>query len=387
MKHNEGPLMLTAILAGSLILGANPALAQYKQKNLVSNQKGMAIRTDPHLINGWGLAFSPHGPFWVADEITGVSTVYGPHGKLIPLVVTIPAAPSQPFGPVGSPTGLIANSDADFVISKNGKSGRALFIFDTADGTISGWNPEVDPTNAVIVIDFSTAKPHRPFPASYYGLAIGQNSKKQTVIYAADGGISVTINNNEIDMFDGNFNYLGSFSDPNIPSNMGVYGIQNVNGQLYVAFAGFTGVEGGIVDVFDTDGNLLRRFAENSLASNGPLRAPWGFALAPADFGKFSNALLIGNVQGGRINAFDPNTGAWLGEMQDVHGNPIEIEGLWALAFGTDKHANGKTNELFFTAGPAFPPHTAEYSDGLFGVIIAKDQDDHDDPDDSSQAP
>jgi hypothetical protein len=97
-----------------------------------------------------------------------------------------------------------------------------LFIFDTADGTISGWNPEVDPANAVIVIDFSTVKPHRPFPASYYGLAIGQNSKKQTVIYAADGGISVTINNNEIDMFDGNFNYLGSFSDPNIPSNMGL---------------------------------------------------------------------------------------------------------------------------------------------------------------------
>jgi uncharacterized protein (TIGR03118 family) len=372
MKLNS--LILASVLTSTVVLGASSAPAQYRQKNLVANQKGIAIRTDPHLINGWGLAFFPHGPFWVADEITGVSTVYGPHGKVIPLVVTIPAAPSQPFGPIGEPTGMTANPTSDFVISKDGKSAPALFIFDTGDGTISGWNPKIDPTNAVIVIDYSIAKPQRTLPASYTGLTIGRNSQEQNVIYAAD------FNNGDIDMFDGHFNFIGSFTDPDPPSGMFVYGVQNVNGKLFAAFASYTEFSGGAIDVFDTDGNLLRRFAQNG--AEGPLQAPWGVALAPADFGVFSNTLLIGNVQGeeinqgGRINAFDPNTGAFLGQMQDAHGKAIEIGGLWALAFGTDKHANGKTNQLFFTAGPTFSPHTAEYSDGLFGVIVAHDDDD-----------
>jgi uncharacterized protein (TIGR03118 family) len=371
------PTVSALVLAGTLMLGATTASAQYKQKNLVADKKGHAIRTDPHLINGWGLAFFPHGPFWVADEGTGVSTVYGRRGKIIPLVVTIPAAPSKPFGPQGTPTGLVANATSDFVISRNGKSGPALFIFDSEDGTISGWNPKVDSNKAVIVIDYSKSKPKRRFPASYYGLAIGQNSRGQNIIYAADGGTSVTTDNNEIDMFDDEFEYLGSFSDPHIPSDMGVYGIQNIDGKLYVSFAGFQLHQGGIIDVFDTDGKLLRRFAANS--SEGPLQAPWGFVLAPPDFGVFSNALLVGNVQGGRINAFNPNTGAFLGDLRNGRGHPIEINGLWALVFGTDKQANGKRNELFFTAGPAFPPKTQEYADGLFGVIRAiGDEDEHD---------
>jgi uncharacterized protein (TIGR03118 family) len=375
MRRPKSPLILAAILSITLLLGARPAAAQYKQKNLVSNQHGMATHTDRHLINGWGLAFFPHGPFWVADEGTGVSTVYGPHGRPIPLVVTIPPAPGQP---VGSPTGLIANSTSNFVISKNGESGPAWFIFNSGDGTISGWNPYVDPTHAVIVVDYSTAKPNRALPASYTGLTSGRNSHGQEIIYAAD------FNNGDIDMFDARFHFLGSFTDPAPPPGMFVYGVQNVNGQIVAAFASYTEFSGGAIDVFDTDGNLLRRLANN--ASEGPLQAPWGVALAPADFGVFSHALLIGNVQGGRINAFDPNTGAFLGRMLDLHGNPIEIEGLWALAFGTDGHANGEANELFFTAGPTFPPNILEYSDGLFGVIVAKDHDDHDDPDDSSQA-
>jgi uncharacterized protein (TIGR03118 family) len=373
MKCTTSTLVRAAVLATMLALGASPAAAQYKKKNLVADEIGRAVHKDPHLINGWGLAFFPHGPFWVADNITGFSTVYGPHGQPIPLVVTIPVAPSQPFGPVGSPTGMVANSTSDFVISKNGKSGPALFIFDTGDGTISGWNPDVDPTNAVIVIDNST---NSPFPASYTGLAIGRNSRGQNVIYAGDFGNGLGASNNEIDMFDGSFNFLGSFTDPDQPPGMFVYGVQNVNGKLFVAFADCcTEYNGGAIDIFDTDGNLLRRFAANS--SEGPLQAPWGVVLAPRDFGVFSNRVLVGNVQGGRINAFDQKTGAFLGQMQDVHGKPIEIEGLWALAFGADKHANGKPNELFFTAGPAFPPHAAEYADGLFGVITATD--DHDD--------
>ena len=205
MRRPKNPLILAAILASTLLLGARSAAAQYKQKNLVSNQHGMAIHTDRHLINGWGLAFFPHGPFWVADEGTGVSTVYGPHGRPIPLVVTIPPAPGQQ---VGSPTGMIANSTSNFVISKNGKSGPAWFIFNSGDGTISGWNPYVDPTHAVIVVDYSAAKPNRALPASYTGLTSGRNSRGQEIIYAAD------FNNGDIDMFDGRFHFLGSFTDP-----------------------------------------------------------------------------------------------------------------------------------------------------------------------------
>jgi uncharacterized protein (TIGR03118 family) len=367
-----------------VILGTNVATAQYTQTNLVADVKGHAIHTDPVLVNAWGLAFFPHGPFWVADAGTGMSTVYGPNGKLFPTAVTIPAAPGQPLGPIGSPTGLVANSTSDFVISKDGKSGPARFIFDTIDGLICGWNPDVDPDHAIIVIDYSAAKPNpRSYPASYYGLAIGRNSKGQSVIYATDGGRDETHDKNQIDMFNEKLKYLGSFTDQDIPSNfppyMGAFGIQSIENNLYVSFAGFGDNQGGFVDVFDMDGNLLRRFAGNF--SEGPLQAPWGFAMAPSHFGKFSHALLIGNLQGdqinkpGRIKAYDPNTGAFLGVLRNRSGRPIEIGGLWALAFGTDKNANGATNELFFTAGPTFPPNTEFESDGLFGVIRLEDED------------
>jgi uncharacterized protein (TIGR03118 family) len=353
------------------------ATAQYTQTNLVADVKGHAIHTDPVLVNGWGLAFFPHGPFFVADAGTGMATVYGPHGKLLPTAVTIPAAPSQPLGPIGSPTGLVANTTQDFVISKDGKSGPARFIFDTLDGLICGWNPDVDRDHAIILIDYSVAKPNAFFPSSYAGLAIGRNSKGQNVIYATDGGRDETHDNNQIDMFDGNFEYLGSFKDPGkhpkIPWYMGAFGIQNIDNKLYVSFAGFGDNQGGFVDVFDMDGHFLRRFGGN--LSGGTLEAPWGFAMAPSHFGKFSHALLIGNLQGdlanepGRIKAYNPNTGELLGVLNKRNGQPIEIGGLWALAFGTDEDANGATNELFFTAGPTYPPNTAPESDGLFGVI------------------
>jgi uncharacterized protein (TIGR03118 family) len=378
-------ISLAAVVA--LILGSNLAIAQYTQTNLVADVKGHAIHTDPVLVNAWGLAFFPHGLFLVANEGSGTSTAYGPNGKLLSTAITIPVAPSHPVFLVGSPTGLVANPTHEFVISKDGKSGPARFIFDTIDGLICGWNPDVDPDHAITVIDYSVAKPNAKFPGGYGGLAIGRNSKGQNVIYATDGGQDVSHDNNEIDMFDGDFNYLGSFTDPvpeggpnSIPTTMGSFGIQNIDNKLYVSFAGFGDNEGGFVDVFDMDGKFLRRFGGN--LSEGPLQAPWGFAMAPSHFGKFSHALLIGNLEGdrpnepGRIKAYDPNTGAFLGVLRNRSGRPIEIGGLWALAFGTDKNANGATNELFFTAGPTFPPNTEFEADGLFGVITAAGEDD-----------
>jgi uncharacterized protein (TIGR03118 family) len=335
------------------------ALAQYKQSNLVSTGSPFTPNNDPNLINAWGLAFFPTGPFWVSDAFAGVSTLYDHSGTSLNLVVTIPPA-SHPLAPIGLPTGIVANPTSDFVISKNGKSGPALFIFATLDGTISGWNPNVDLNNAVIVIDNSN---EMPFPASYTGLAIGRNSAGQNVIYAADSGNTLATANNRIDMYDGNFALIGHFSDPKAPSNMTVYGIQNVRNRLYVTYATFTFLGGGAIDVFNPDGKLTRRLATNG--PEGPQQAPWGTALAPGDFGTFSNALLIGNVDDGHINAFDPKTGNYLGALTRPNGKKITIGGLWGLQFGAGNPANGDKNQLFFTAGPN------GYKTGLFGMITA----------------
>jgi uncharacterized protein (TIGR03118 family) len=357
-------LVLWLTVAVLFITATNgPALAQYNQFNLVSTNLSSAPNHDPNLINAWGLAFFPTGPFWVSDAFAGVSTLYDHSGTPLNLVVTIPPS-SHPLAPIGLPTGIIANPTSDFVISKNGKSGPALFIFATLDGTISGWNPNVDLNNAIIVIDNSTKM---PFPASYTGLAFGRNSSGQNVIFAADSGNSLATANNEIDMYDGKFNLIGHFSDPQAPSNMTVYGIQKVNGQLYVTYAAFTFLAGGAIDVFSTNGKLLRRLTSNG--PEGPLQAPWGTALAPGDFGTFSNALLFGNVEDGHILAFDRKTGNFLGTMTRPNGKKITIGGLWGLQFGAGNPANGDKNQLFFTAGPS------AYLRGLFGMITAKGTD------------
>jgi uncharacterized protein (TIGR03118 family) len=362
----KGRNLFLWLMVAFFFMAATPrnAIAQYNQANLVSTSSPGAANNDPNLVNPWGLAFFPNGPFWVSDNGTGVSTLYDHSGASIPLVVTIPPAPSQPFGPTGFPTGIVANPTSDFVISKNGNSGPALFLFATLDGTISGWNPNVDPTNAVIIVDNSTKS---PFPASYSGLAIGRNSEGQNVIYAADGGDTLATANNEIDMYDGQFNFIGHFGDANPPSGMTVYGIQNVGGNLVVTYAAFTLFAGGAVDVFNTDGKFIRRLAENG--PEGPLEGPWGTAHAPNDFGPLSNALLIGNVDDGRINAFARGSGKFLGAMTRPNGSVLAIPGLWGLEFGDGNPANGDKNQLFFNAG------VDGYLKGLFGMITAKGTD------------
>jgi uncharacterized protein (TIGR03118 family) len=361
--------------------------AGYQQLNLVGLQSEMGRRTDPKL-NGWGMDFAPNGPFCVANTNTGVATFYDQNGKILQGMVTIPPAPDQPPGTVGSPTGVVYNSTSDFVITENHKSAPARFLFDTLDGTISGWNPDVDPNNAIIIVNNSTES---PIPASYTGLALGKNGKGQNVLYGADSGFSPDVSNNRIDMFDGGWHSLGSFTDTkvNVPGSP-LYGntafqVENVDGKLYVTFGGFQSPFGGVVDVFDTDGNLLSpdHFAANA-AGAGPLENPWGVVQAPAAFGAFSKDLLIGNVEGaGNINAFDPTTGAFLGPLRQRDGTPIAIPGLWDLVFGGGGKHNGKTNELFFDAGP----NVANFAgNGLFGKIVAKGQEDAGDGDGEHRA-
>ena len=241
------------------------------------------------------------------------------------------------------------------------ESAPARLIFDSIDGTISGWNPEVDPTHAIVMVDNGAAAD------AYTGLDMAQNSQGKYVLYATD------FTQNRVEMFNGDFKAIGSFTDPTVTSiepSFGAWSVQAVNGKLYVTFASLANTHGGVVDVFDTDGNLLtpNHFAANAFDA-GPLENPWGIIQAPANFGAYSHDLLIGNVAGaGNINVFNPATGAYLGQLEQPDGTPIAITGLWDLEFGDGKPHGGKTNQLFFDAGPNAPGVSIN---GLFGVIQA----------------
>jgi len=343
------------LLPGTAFARANSGGGVYQQTNLVSNLAGKAPITDPNLVNPWGISYSPMGPFWISDNGSGLSTLYDGKGNIQPLVVTIPPAVQ---GTTGSPTGTVYNANSnDFVVKKNGNSGASVFLFDTEDGTISGWNPNVDPTNAILAVDNSSSG------AVYKALAIGSDGSNE-FLYAAN------FHAGTIDVFDANFAQVqlsGSFTDPNLPQGYAPFDIESIGGKLYVTYAkqdkdkhdDVSGPGHGFLDVFDMDGNFIQR-----LVTHGVLNSPWGMALAPSNFGQFSNDLLVGNFGDGRINVFDPKTGTFLGRLTNQRGVPIRIDDLWALIFGNGGQA-GQTNQLFFTAG------IGDESHGLFGVIEA----------------
>jgi uncharacterized protein (TIGR03118 family) len=333
------------IFFASLLVGfgtiSRPAAAQYKVTNLVSSQPGMAKYQDPDLVNAWGMAHAPTGPFCVTDTGTGLATFYDAQGVKQSPVITVPHASSNKNH--GTPTGIVFNGTTHFQISQGGKSGPAMFIFDTIDGTISGWNRNVNSNTAIVVVDNSSNG------ASYTGLAIGL-SHGANFIYAADH------KNNKVDVYDGAFNLVKSFTDPNLPSGSAPFNIQTIKGRLFVAFT-IPGVHGA-VDIFDMAGNLLK-----NLTSASELKAPWGLALAPAQFGPVSNAVLVGNLHDGRINAFNATTGSFIGSLTTPQGKIISESGLWGIAFGGGTSQNGKTNQLFFASGPN------NEKAGLFGAI------------------
>jgi uncharacterized protein (TIGR03118 family) len=340
------------------------ASAQYIRTDLVSNQPAVAPVTDPNLVNAWGLVALGGSPWWTSNNGTGTSSLYNAMGQ--PQIasggttnfVTVPPAPSSPAGTLGTPTGIVGNispNASDFTVTESGRSGRSIFIFATLDGTISGWNPAVGLANPTTGATHATIAANRSnVGASYTGLAIATNQAGQTFLYAADGGP-----NRRVDMFNGAFKLVKSFDDPAIPRNFTTYGIQAVNGNIWVTFTALNKAQGGFADVFDTAGNLVKHFA-----ARGPLHSPWGIALAPADFGPMSNAILISNnISRGRINAFNPETGQFLGPLRDANNKVIEVDNIWALQFGHDSVADGAHNQLFFTAGPN------SYANGLFGMI------------------
>ena len=326
--------VVASYLALSTIL-CSPSQAQfYQQTNLVSDVPGIAANTDANLKNPWGIAFGATSPFWLANQVSGTSTLYDGTGTPQALVVTVPG---------GNPTGAVFNSTPDFPLSVGGQS---LFMFATLNGSIAGWNPALGTTAEVQVTTTD---------AVYTGLALGNNGAGN-FLYAvnAEGGV---------DIFDGTFapaTLAGSFVDPGLPAGFTPYNIANIAGTLYVTYENETS-GGGVIDKFDFNGNFVGRLTDNS--DGGPLDSPWGVALAPAGFGgTFGGALLVGNEDDGHISAFEMSTGAFIGQLQKPDGTPIANTGLWGLAFGNGGDGFDP-NSLYFAAG------VNEQLNGLFGRL------------------
>jgi len=353
-------------LAANASASSSIANSAYRQTNLVSDIPGLALHTDPNLRNPWGTSTGPGLPIWASDNHTGVTTLYDGQGNPQPgpgkqqLVVSIPAPPSAGPGAVGAPDGTVFNpTPGGFAVTKNGVSGSARFLFATEDGTIVGWNPAVDPTHAVIAVDRSTVTDNAGnVGAVYKGLAL-VSTPAGKFLYATNFRFGT------IEVFDSNFHLVNSFTDPTVPPGFAPFGIHNIGGNLYVTFAkqdaakhdDDAGPGNGFVDVFAPNGIFLQR-----LASRDRLNSPWAVTLAPATFGAFGGDILVGNFGDGRINAFNPTTGQFLGQLRN-HGGPITISGLWGLRFPAGS-LNVTPNALYFTAG------TNDEADGLLGDIV-----------------
>lgn len=343
---SRGYIALSVLCFCVVLLALSPqrlkADSGYSQVNLVSDVAGLAATTDPNLKNPWGVSFAPASPFWVSNQRTSNATLYDGAGNIVPLVVSMPS-----IGFPTGPTGQVFNGTSSFNLP-NGSP--AVFMFDTLDGQILGWNGGNKAVNVSTIGG-----------AVYTGLAIAA-SGGANYIYAAD-------NTGFIRIFDSSFSdvtgttFAGKFVDPNPVSGFRPFNIQNIGGNLYVTYAAVNnlgvGLPGGYVDEFDSSGNLLKR-----IATGGPLFAPWGITLAPATFGGFGGDLLIGQFGDGEILAYDPSTGQFLGTINGMNGQPIVDPFLWSLEFRTGG-ANVNPNALYFTSG------ANNQLDGLFGDIQA----------------
>jgi uncharacterized protein (TIGR03118 family) len=329
---------LTVSLALLLLVTAAAMAQSYSATNLVSNLTGKAKHTDALLTNPWGLAYGPDAPFWISDNASGWSTLYTGAGVPQSLQVVIPPASGTGSG---TPTGIVYNGSSEFQID----TWTSLFLFATLDGTISGWST-FNPSAALIGV---TEK-----GAVYTGLAITSHTSGN-ILFAADAA------NNKVDMFNGTFSLVGSFTDSTIPAGFAPFGIQDIAGQVYVTYASTSGAAGGYIDIFTETGTFVKRFAQGK-----PLNQPWGLAVAPTGFGPLSGTLLVSNnTATGTINGFNLTTGKFVSALKNAAGKALTINGLWGLEFGGGTTNNGQKTQLFYTAGPSD-------TDGYFGVISFK---------------
>jgi uncharacterized protein (TIGR03118 family) len=347
--------MAIAAGAGFLAVQAAPAQAEdFVVRNLVSDGSVPAATVDPQLSNPWGVAYSPTGAFWVSDNNSGFSTLYNGAGAKIPLTVTTPSAPGE--GGAGAPTGIVFNGAASgFNVTANGKTGKAAFIFDSEDGTIEGWAPSVDATNAIIAVNNYDAGAG----AVYKGLAIASTSGS-TFLYATN------FRAGDVEVYDSNFSLVNTFTDPTVAPGYAPFNIQDLGGTLYVTFAlqdadkhdDVAGPGNGYVDAFSLTGVFERRI----VSLGGEVNSPWGLDIAPASFGAFAGDLLVGNFGDGTISVFNPLSGAFEGKLLGQDGLPIVEGDLWDLITGNGG-AGGRTDTVYFTAG------VQNEAEGLFGSI------------------
>jgi len=337
----------SACFVAALSLVCAAAIAQtpkaYAVHNLVSNGVVESDHVDPNMVDTWGVSFNPAGLVWVTNNRSGTSTLYDGLGVPNALVVNVPKASGSG---VGSPTGIVFSGTGDYVVGNGATSGPSRFIFASEDGLISGWAPNVDLHNAI-------GAAHTP-GAVYLGLAVADSSTGSR-LYATD------YRNGRVDMFDSAFAKLsmaGAFVDPKLPKGMVPFGIQALSNQLYVTYirAGDyktdisslrtgEGVD-SVVSVFDSEGRFLRRAVTGDV-----LRQPWGLAVAPANFGVYSNRLLVADFHEGTINAYDRNTGKRVGTLKDADGHQLKVPGIWGMQFGNGINSQ-PLNTLFFAAGP-----------------------------------
>ncbi len=345
MKTTHAYTKIGLLLLGAAMFTVASARGDtYSWTNFQSDIPGVAQHVDPNLVNPWGMSVSAGGTIWVSDNGTGVSTLYHQDGTAVDLVVTIPTAARN--RDVGNPTGQVHNDTAFFQVTKNGTSAPAIFIFVSEDGSISGWNPAVDPTNAVIAVDNGTNRGGNR--AIYKGATLGV-ANGHNFLYATD------FHTGKVHTFDENFQQVNpnGFVDPNPPAGYGPFGIRNFNDEIFVTYAkqdpkreDDVACPGcGFINVFDTSGNFLRR-----LVSNGNLNAPWGLTVV-------EDELWVGNFGDGLINVYDPTTPeTFIETLMRADGTPLQFDGLWDLL-------PGQAGGVFFTAGIADEEH------GLFGII------------------
>jgi uncharacterized protein (TIGR03118 family) len=337
----------------------------FTENKLVGSDPSVgAAQTDPNLINPWGVSESPTSPFWISENGSGLASIYsatssGVTTNVIP-PITIAVPPGQMPG-TASPTGQVFNSfqsDGAFTLQDGSP---ATFLFATEDGTISGWNPAAG-TQSVIAVDESNNPAEGDealgLGAVYKGLAIAAGDNGP-LLFAAN------FRHGTVDTYDGNFNLVNSFTDPNVPSGFAPFNVQVLDGKLFVTFAqqddmkhdDVAGAGNGFVDEFDLNGTLVQR-----VASNGPLDSPWGLAIAPQSFGRLAGDLLVGNFGDGTIDAFNLKNNHFAGKLLGADGKPIVIGDLWALTPGNGG-SGGDPNSIFFTAG------VKDEAQGLFGSL------------------
>ncbi len=327
-------------LAAAMFTATSARADTYSWTNLQSDIAGVAQHTDPNLVNPWGMAAGSTGTIWVSDNGTGTSTLYNQDGTSVPLVVEIPTAAQNTEG--ANPTGQVFNDTAFFQVTKDGTSAPAIFIFVSEDGSISGWNPTLDSTHAIIAVDNGNGRNHAIYKGATLGVRNGHN-----FLYVTD------FHRGKVETYDENFHKVNpnGFVDPNLPAGYGPFGIRNFNSEIFVTYAKQDAAKEddvhcpgcGLVNVFDTSGNFLRR-----LTQRGNLNAPWGLALVEGE-------LWVGNFGDGLINNYDPATGAFIETLMRADGTPLQFDGLWDLLPLGDG--------VYFTAGIADEEH------GLFGLI------------------